>query len=88
MDGSRASCGAAMRVPISVAAERAGRDVRTVQRWVQQGRVTAYDNGRGREVDLRQVLAVEADLRMRHQNRQQQRLAELLTGGDFDSVSL
>lgn len=77
-----------MRVSLDVAAERAGRDVRTVQRWVSQGRVTAYDNGTGsRVVDLREVLAVEADLRMRHQNRQRQRLAELL-GGDLDNVSL
>lgn len=88
MDGSGASGDPTMRVSLDVAAERAGRDVRTVQRWVQQGRVSVYDNGTGRRVvDLREVLAVEADLRMRHQNQQQQRLARLL-GGDVDSVSL
>lgn len=77
-----------MRVSLDVAASRAGRDVRTLQRWVQQGRVTAYDNGTGRRVvDLREALAVEADIRARHQNRQQQRLMELLTG-EVDGVSL
>lgn len=77
-----------MRVGLDVAAERAGRDVRTVQRWVCQGWVTAYDNGTGRRVvDLREVLRVEADLRTRVKNRQQQRLVELLTG-DVDRVSL
>lgn len=77
-----------VRVSLPVAAERAGRDVRTVQRWVQQGRVTAWDNGTGtRVVDLRQVLAVEADIRARLRNKQQQRLVSLLTG-EVDSVSL
>lgn len=77
-----------MRVSLEVAAQRANRDLRTVQRWVQQGRLTAYDNGTGkRMVDLREVLAVEADVRARHQNRQRQRLMELL-GSDVDGVSL
>lgn len=77
-----------MRVSLDQAAERAGRDLRTVQRWVQQGRVTAYDDGTGRRmVDLREVLRVEADLRERHRNKQQQRLTQLLTGA-LDDVSL
>lgn len=77
-----------MRVGLDVAASRANRDLRTLQRWVQRGLVTAYDNGTGkRMVDLREVLAVEADLRARHQNRQRQRLAQLL-GSDIDSMSL
>lgn len=68
-----------VRVGLDVAARHAGRDVRTVQRWVQQGRVTAYDNGSGRRVvDLREVLQVEADIRARLRNRQQQKLTELL----------
>lgn len=66
---------------LEFAAERAGRDVRTVQRWVQQGRVSSYDDGVGRRVvDLREVLRVEADLRMRHVNKQRQRLSEWLSG--------
>lgn len=69
-----------MRVPLSVAADRAGRDVRTVQRWVAQGRVTAYDNGGHRVVDLREVLTVEADLRTRAQNKQRQKLMNLFSG--------
>lgn len=76
-----------MRVSLEFAAERAGRDVRTVQRWAQQGRISTWDNGGRRVVDLREVLAVEADIRMRVRNRQQQRLVELL-GGDIDTVSL
>lgn len=77
-----------MRVPIDFAAARAGRDVRTVQRWAQQGRISTWDNGTGRRVvDLREVLAVEADIRTRVKNKQQQRLVELL-GGDIDTVSL
>jgi hypothetical protein len=75
-------------VSLDFAAQRAGRDVRTVQRWAQQGRISTWDNGTGgRVVDLREVLAVEADIRMRVKNRQQQKLAQLL-GGDIDSVSL
>ena len=66
-----------MLVSLGVAAERVGRDVRTVQRWVQQGRVTVYDNGAGRMVDVGEVLRVEADLRARVRNRQMQRLTEL-----------
>lgn len=80
-----------MRVSLDVAARHAARDVRTVQRWVQQGRVTAYDNGTGRRVvDLREVLRVEADIRARHKNRQQQKLTELLAGwqdADGDRVA-
>lgn len=68
-----------MLVSLPVAAVRVRRDLRTVQRWVQQGRVTAYDHGSGvRVVDLAEVLRVEADLRMRMENRQRQRLVELL----------
>lgn len=81
MDGACADCGGALRVSLEFAAERAGRDVRTVQRWVQQGRVSSYDDGVGRRVvDLREVLRVEADLRMRHVNKQRQRLSEWLSG--------
>lgn len=82
MDGSGAFGDQTMMlVSLPVAAERVGRDVRTVQRWVQQGRVTAYDHGTGqRLVELRQVIAVEADVRMRHRNKQEQRLREWLTG--------
>lgn len=78
-----------MRVSIELAAQRAARDVRTVQRWAQQGRISTYDDGTGRRtVDLVEVLRVEADIRERHKNRQQQRLAELFGTGEVDSVSL
>ncbi len=66
-------------VSLSVAAIQCQRDVRTVQRWVAAGRLTAYPDGRGvRMVCLQEVLRVEADIRMRMANRQRQRLAELL----------
>ena len=84
MDGSGTTGGQVVTwVSFQQAAERAARDVRTVQRWAQQGRVTVKDDGLGRRVCLQEVLRVEADLRMRHHNRQQQRLAELL--GDWRS---
>lgn len=79
MDGSGAVGGQVVTwVSLQVAAERAGRDVRTVQRWVAQGRLTVRDNGTGRLVCLQDVLRVEADIRMRHANRQQQRMIDLL----------
>lgn len=84
MDGPGAVGGQVVTwVSLSVAAVKAGRDVRTVQRWVAQGRLTVRDNGTGRLVSLQDVLRVEADIRMRHANRQQQRLVELL--GDWRS---
>lgn len=66
-------------VTLKVAAERAGRDERTLQRWVAAGRVTTYPDGTGRRlVVLQEVLSVEADIRMRAQNRQNQRLRQIL----------
>lgn len=65
-------------VPLTVAAERVGRDERTVQRWVASGRLTAYPDGTGRRlVSLQEALSVERDLRQRTKNRQMQKLAEL-----------
>lgn len=89
MDGGDQGRDRPMRVSIELAAQRAARDVRTVQRWAQQGRISTYDDGTGRRtVDLVEVLRVEADIRERHKNRQQQRLAELFGTGEVDSVSL
>jgi excisionase family DNA binding protein len=62
-----------------MAAERVARDERTVQRWVHDGRLAAYDDGSGRRlVRLDEVLRLEAEVRLRMQNRQRQRLTELL----------
>lgn len=89
MDGGDQGRDRPMRVSIELAAQRAARDVRTVQRWAQQGRISTYDDGTGRRtVDLVEVLRVEADIRERHKNRQKQRLAELFGTGEVDSVSL
>jgi hypothetical protein len=77
-----ASGDSAVRVPLDLAARQAGRDVRTIQRWAQQGRISVWDNGTGRVVDLPEVLRVEADLRERVKNRQMQRLAALLGPAD------
>lgn len=66
-------------VTLSQAAQRVGRDERTVQRWVHEGRLTAYPDGTGRRlVALQEAIALEADIRSRFQNRQRQRLVELL----------
>ena len=64
-------------VPLQTAAERVGRDERTIQRWVASGRLTAYPDGTGRRlVVLQEALSVEADLRQRTKNRQMQKLVE------------
>ena len=69
-------------VTIKQAADKAARDERTIQRWIQMGKITAYPDGTGRRlVVLQEVLAVEADVRMRAQNRQKQRLRQMLGEG-------
>ena len=71
-------------VSLSMAAQRVGRDERTLQRWVASGRLTAYPDGTGRRlVVLQEAIALEADIRERTKNRQMQKLVDIF-GPDND----
>lgn len=65
-------------VPLKQAAAHVNRDERTLQRWVHAGHLTAYPDGTGRRlVCLQEAIALEADIRMRLQNKQRQQLMEI-----------